>query len=180
MSGRRRLRKPKPSSLPSSPIVSEAASIVPPDAPEFFIRYAENDDDIIAIHQFLLFITPPVLRCPLDPLKVLHEVIRITRDEVALMLIHKGLLVGSMGIIRPTWWYGDGEFLADRWHFVLPQHDSTEGSQLLMDEALKLGELAGLEFIHQGRIRQGKKGAARMMPRVYLPESDNVTSGGLN
>lgn len=133
---------------------------------------------MVAIHQFLLVVAQPAMRCPVNIVKSLEEVIRVVRDEVALMLIHNDVMVGTMGIINPTWWYGDGGFLTDRWHFVLPAFDNTPGSALLMDEAVKLAEAAGLEFIHQGRIRQGKKSVLRMMPRAYGGESVTIESGG--
>lgn len=129
---------------------------------------------MVAIHQFLLVVAKPALRCPVNVVKSLQEVIRVVRDEVALMLVRDGRMIGTMGIINPTWWYGDGAFLTDRWHFVLPEFDSTPESALLLDEAVKIAESAGLEFIHQGRVRQGKNGVLRMMPRVYGGDSGTV------
>lgn len=142
------------------------------------MRFAESEPDMVAIHRFLLVVAQPALLCPVNVEKSLLEVIRVVRDEAALMLIHNGIMVGTMGIIRPTWWYGDADFLVDRWHFVLPAFDGTPSSAMLMDEALKLAELAGLDFIHQGRIRRGKRGVLRMMPRVFDPESGKVESEG--
>jgi hypothetical protein len=161
------------------PTVSEAVSIAPPSEPVISIRYAETASDVDHIHQFLMIVAKPAARCPMNDEKIKEEVKRIAlSDGVALMLIVDGWMVGTMGIINPTWWYGDEGFLADRWHFVLPKFDSSEASALLMDEAIKVAQEAGLEFIHQGRIRQGKKGVLRMMPRVYSPESDTVTIEG--
>lgn len=131
-----------------------------------------------AIHQFLLVVAVPVLQCPVNGLKSLQEIIRVTRDEVALMLVRDGHLIGTMGIINPTWWYGDGAFLTDRWHFVLPEFDTTPEAELLLDEAIKIAAAAGLKFYHQGRIRQGKRGVLRLMPRVYDGESDMMQGQG--
>lgn len=116
-------------------------------------------------------------RCPIEPLKSLQEIIRVARDEVALMLMKGDLLVGTMGVMEFTWWYGEASVLTDRWHAVLPEYDSTPASALLMDEAIAIAGGAGKDFIHQGKIRLGKKGVLRMMPRIFLPESDTVTMG---
>ncbi len=127
---------------------------------------------MIAIHRFLLIVAQPAMRCPVNPEKSLHEIIRVTKYEAAIMAIHNGLLVGTMGIIKPDWWYGDGEFLTDRWHFVLPEFMHHPIAGMMMDEALSIAKSADLEFIHQGKIREAKKGAARMMPRVHTPSED--------
>ena len=130
------------------------------------------------MHQFLLVVARPALQCEVNVVKSLQEIIRVTNEEVALMLIVDGRLVGTMGIINHTWWYGDAGFLTDRWHFVLPEFDHTEASAALFDEALKVAEAAGLKFYHQGRIRQGKNGVMRLTPRVYGGESATIEAQG--
>lgn len=118
-----------------------------------------------------MIVAQPALMCPIDPIKSLNEIIRVTKFEAALMAVHNGIMVGTMGIIKPTWWYGDGEFLTDRWHFVLPSFQHTPTSDALFNEAKEIASMAGLTFIHQGKIRGAKQGVARMMPRAYPPES---------
>ena len=85
------------------------------------------------------------------------------------MAIVDGFLVGTLGVIRPTWWYGHGQFLTDRWHFVLPEHKHGPVDEALMREARMLADDAGLEFIDQGKVRE-RRGKLLMMPRVYTPE----------
>lgn len=143
------------------------------------IRYAETEQDMVAMHEFLLVVARPAMQCEVNVVKSLQEIIRVTREEVALMLVREGRLIGTMGIINPTWWYGDAGFLTDRWHFVLSAFDHTPDSALLLDEAIKLADQAGLKFYHQGRIRQGKKGEMRLMPRVYGGESRTVEPQGV-
>lgn len=136
------------------------------------VRYAETDDDVIAIHQFLLVIAQPAMRCPVNAEKSLMEIIRVAKEEVAMMAIRDGHLIGTLGVMQATWWYGDGEFLTDRWHFVLPGERHGEADRMLMAEAAAISDAAGLEFIDQGKIRQrGNKNLFLMMPRVYSPPS---------
>ena len=126
---------------------------------------------MVAIHRFLLVVAQPAMRCPVGIEKSLREVIRVARDEAAIMLMRGDMLIGTMGVMRATWWYGDGAFLTDRWHFCLPAVMNTPEAELLIEEAKAIGRIAGLEFIHQGKIRAAKNGVSRMMPRAYSPES---------
>lgn len=139
------------------------------------IRYAETDDDVIAMHRFLLVVAQPAMQCPVDAQDSLLEIIRVTKEEVALMAIRNGLLVGTMGLISPSWWYNTKcRFLADRWHFVLPELHHGDVNAALIDEARKIAADAGLQFIHQGKIRE-KGGHKLMMPRSYSPPSLQIT-----
>lgn len=130
---------------------------------------------MIAIHRFLLMVAMPAMLCPVNPVKSLQEVIRVAKYEAAIMAIVGGNLVGTMGIIRPTWWYGDEDFLTDRWHFVLPNLWHSPVNDLLLEEAFAIADAAGLKFIHQGKIRE-RNGKRMMMPRVYVPESATVST----
>jgi hypothetical protein len=115
-----------------------------------------------------LLVAQAAMRCPVNAVKSLHEIIRVAKFEAAIMVLHDGMLVGTMGVIKPTWWYGDGAFLTDRWHFVLPDFMHSEAASVLFAEAKAIAAAAGLEFIHQGKIRGEKGGVLRMRPTVYL------------
>ena len=122
------------------------------------------------MHRFLLIVAQPAMRCPVDVVRSLEEVIRVTKEEAALMAILDGKLVGTMGLIKPSWWYGNGTdgFLTDRWHFCLPQYFNGPVNDALINEAKAIASAAGIEFIHQGKARE-RNGIVRMMPRVYPP-----------
>jgi hypothetical protein len=126
------------------------------------------------MHRFLLIVAKPAMRCAPNPEKSLLEIIRVTKYEAAIMAIRDGMLVGTMGIIKPTWWYGDGEFLTDRWHFVLPHLWHSDVNKALMAEATSIAEMAGLEFIHQGKLRV-RKGIGLMMPEIINDQSEGNT-----
>lgn len=147
--------------------------LVPAVEPE--IRYASTDEEICAIHRFLMVVAEQAgaLRCPINVEKSLLEIIRVAKFEAAIMVMHGEMMIGTMGIIQPRWWYGDADFLTDRWHFVLPAFMHTPSAELLMIEAKSIGKLAGLEFIHNGKLRTGKDGVLRRMPKVYLADSVN-------
>lgn len=164
---RRRRRQISPQFLqPSSKTSSEAVAPNPPDG-EVVIRMAETDDDVIAMHKFLLMVARPAMRCsPGNGQKSLIEIIRVTKYEAALMAIKGGMLVGTMGVMKASWWYGDGEFLTDRWHFVLPQLWHSDVNRDLIAMAKGIAEEAGLEFIHQGKLKE-RNGDLFMMPKLY-------------
>lgn len=145
-----------------------------PDAEAITLHYAETDDDVIAIHQFLLVVAAPAMRCPVDALASLQEIIRVASEDVAIMAIQDGHLVGTLGLVRMAWWYNPGhDFMADRWNFVLPQLRNGDVGRLLEQEAQMIADEAGLEFINQGKIR-GKRGRLMLMPRSSRPESSNL------
>lgn len=99
-------------------------------------------------------------------MKSLEEVARIVRYEAAIMLLSGEELIGTIGLMRPAWWYGDASFLTDRWHFVRPEWDGTEASEALLAEAEAIAVGAGLEFFHQGRARKRRPGVYFMWPRI--------------
>lgn len=107
---------------------------------------------------------------PVDPVASLHEVFRVAAQEAALMAVMDGYLVGTMGIIKHSWWYNPAhDFLTDRWHFVLPQYRHGLVDRALEDEALAIGAAAGIPFINQGKLRRRKNGSYLMMPILHPP-----------
>lgn len=177
MSRRRRQRTSRQFSPPSSTIAAEVVKTEPlklVEAHDPYIHYPiGTDEEICAIHRFLMVVAEPVLQCPINVVKSLDEIIRVVKFEAAIMVMHGETMVGTMGIIRPTWWYGDADFLTDRWHFVMPAFMHTPTAALLMTEALEIARIAGLKFLHNGKIRAGKDGVLRLMPKIYTPQSDN-------
>ena len=163
MSQAQRSPTPSPSSQPSSQTSSTADQPRPVE-----LRYAETEVDAVEIHRFLVKVAGPVLRCEVDIVKSLMEVLRVVQQEAALMLMDGDELVGTMGIMKVTWWYGAGEFMTDRWHFALPG----QPSEALLDEAVEIAHAAGLDFIHQGKIRE-RKGIYRGRPTLYAVEKED-------
>jgi hypothetical protein len=95
------------------------------------------------------------------------EVLRVVQQEAALMLFAGEKLVGTMGIMKVTWWYGAGEFMTDRWDFALPGHDG----KLMLEEAKRIAGAAGLEFWHNGKGRE-RTGVHRRRPTIYVVEKE--------
>lgn len=134
---------------------------------------------MIAIHRFLLVVARPALLCPINPVKSLNEIIRVTKEEVALMAMRGDMLVGTLGLIRPVWWYGDDSFLTDRWNFCVDAEKHDGAGALLDDEAKAIARAAELKFVNQGKIRRQKHGNNFLMfPRltceadIFSPEGN--------
>lgn len=133
---------------------------------------------MIAIHRFLLAVAGPRLLAPVNVVKSFQEVIRVARDEVAIMAMRGDVLVGTLGLIKPVWWYSDEAFLTDRWNFVI-ETEKHDGAGLVLDaEAKAIAAAAGLKFINQGKIRPMKDGSYIAFPRVFSPEPDIYTPQG--
>jgi hypothetical protein len=117
-------------------------------------------------------------RGPVDPVKSLYEIIRVAKEEAAIMAVQNNVLIGTMGIIKPTWWFGDGQFLTDRWDAILPEHHHDETRTLLMNEVKAIADQTGLKFIHSGKIRDMKDGTAMQFPRMYTPIAPDTPTIG--
>lgn len=108
------------------------------------IRYAETDADVIAIHEFLCVVAGPTLPGPIDHKDSATEIWRVARESVAIMAISEERLVGTIGLIRPTfWWNAKLPFLANRWAFALP---GSRAWKPMLREATAIAVASGLEL----------------------------------
>jgi hypothetical protein len=165
---------------PSSPIASEAVKapqLKLVEKPETIIRYAETDEELCAIHRMLLIVLAPQMRCKVNPVKSLLEIIRVAKENVAIVAMQGDMMVGTLGIIDPTWWYGDDRFLTERWLAVADPAHHSDVYRMLLDEARKISADAGIEFILQGKIRRGKDGLMHYLPKAYPVESAMMAEG---
>jgi len=154
MSYRRRRRTSRPSSPPLSPTSRPAASTAPA-RPDFVVRAAESDDDVAAIHAFLLAVSGPALLAPVDPADSRAEVYRVVHEEAAFVATVDGAIVGTLGIVMVPWWYNRAaQFLTDRWCFVAPAYRHAGVFSGLLAEADALAASVGLTFIFNGKSRR--------------------------
>lgn len=108
------------------------------------IRYAESDNDVVAIHRFLCVVAGPMLPGPIDHKDSAVEVWRVVNHDVALMAMRDGLLVGTMGIVAPKqWWNEKLSFLANRWLFVIP---GSRSFKPMLKEAVAIAKASDLEL----------------------------------
>ena len=114
------------------------------DDAEVSVVYASTDDDVIGIHKFLVAVAGPTLPYPIDHRNSVTEIWRVVSHDVALMAMKGNQLVGTLGLIRPDFWYSDrGGFLANRWLFTLPN----EGAGWpLLREARSIAVASNLEL----------------------------------
>lgn len=133
------------------------------------VRFAETDQDIVAIHGFLCVVAGPNLPGPIEPTKSATEVWRVVTQECALMALRDGKLVGTLGIIKPDYWWGDVQFLVNRWFFALP---GLRAGRALLREGEKIARDAGLELhiLDETRARYVifNRDRRRDMPNPFL------------
>lgn len=136
------------------------------------MRYAQSDQDIVAIHQFLLVVAGPTLPGPVDAQKSAIEVWRVTTNDVALMAICDDKLVGTLGLICPTHWWSDLKFLANRFFFCLP---GSQAWKPLLKEARAIAVASDMELHvyseQRGKITIFNKNINRQSPLANSPNS---------
>lgn len=115
-----------------------------PDQLGLVVRYAESDDDVVAIHRFLCVVAGPTLPGSIDPKDSATEVWRVVNHDVALMAMRDDRLVGTIGIVNPPfWWNTKIKFLANRWCHAL----AGAGALLpLLREATAIAKASNLEL----------------------------------
>lgn len=137
------------------------------------MRYAEGDEDIVTIHRFLCTTALSAALCPINLRKSLNEVIHVVRESVALMAFVDEQFAGTLGLIMPDWWYGDGKFMADRWFFVAPGMENTGVGAALLGEAAAIAFSTGVPLIIHGRMHRRAKAAGNgihfMRPVTIFP-----------
>jgi hypothetical protein len=107
------------------------------------LRFAETDEDVVAIHAFLCIVAGPMLPGPIDPQKSATEVWRIVNQECAIMACDGALVVGSLGIIKVDPWWGNKKYLVNRWFHALPAQGI---GALLLYEGDRFAKEVGLEL----------------------------------
>jgi GNAT superfamily N-acetyltransferase len=137
-----------------SPTSRPAASTAPA-RPDFVVRAAASDDDVAAIHAFLLAVSGPALLAPVDPVDSRAEVYRVVHEEAAFVATVDGAIVGTLGIVMVPWWYNRAaQFLTDRWCFVAPAYRHAGVFPGLLAEADALAAVTGVPFIFNGKARR--------------------------
>jgi GNAT superfamily N-acetyltransferase len=135
------------------------------------IRPAGSEEDAVAIHRFLCAVAPPVLHCPIDAEKSFAEVRRVVGERdygFAYLACAGGAIVGTIGAIFVSWWYGDDHFFTDRWFFTLPGH-RWAGPRLLA-EADAIARAVGVPLIVNLKQRR-TTGAVTFVKPLLLGET---------
>lgn len=126
--------------------------------PPFEVRYADTSADAIAIFNFVATVSGPRRFCDINPKKASREIERVVKDKsygFALMAEHpeNKELLGTMGIIMPTWWYGDDYFATDRWFFIIPILAHMGIGTGLLAEAAAMAKRMEIPLIVNGKPR---------------------------
>jgi hypothetical protein len=155
---------------------------------DLVVRFAQSDADVVAIHRFLLVVAGPTLPGPVDGKESAIEVWRVVDPPspdnprppsgygFALMAMRGNLMVGTLGVINPRFWWNPAlGFFASRWFFTIPgQH----AAKPLLSEAKSVAIGAGLE-LHiyneaRGTITIFNKSKTRSEINPLLPAPQQV------
>lgn len=151
------------SSAPSSQISSAAAP-----AARFEIGFAEDTDaQAQELHRFLCVISAPALLAPINAADSMNGVLDVLRDGFAVTARLNGHLIGSLGIVRVSFWYNhDAKFMTDRWLFAYPDfHHAGVGTGMIA-EAQAIAYRAGIPLVINGHQKRRGNGIAFTHPQA--------------
>ena len=140
------------------------------------IRPAESEEDATRIFRFLCAVAAPVLHCPINADKSFAEILRVVRERdygFAYLALEDERLVGTLGAIFVSWWYGDDHFFADRWFFALP-FNRWAGPRLLA-EADAIARAVGVPLIVN--LKQRRTTAAATFVKPLLLGETRIANG---
>jgi len=141
---------------------------------DILIRYAQSDDDVINTHRFLCVVAGPTLPGAIDPQKSAVEVWRVVNHDVALMAIRDDKLVGTLGLMCVTPWWGATQYLCNRWFFCLP---GSRAWRPLLKEAKAIAVGSEMEFHliseERGKITIFNRSPKRRPQKPSLANSPN-------
>jgi GNAT superfamily N-acetyltransferase len=127
--GRGRAARPRPS-------FETAASPPPQDegAPAVTIRFAQTDDDIVAIHRFMIaHAAAEMAEAEVDALIYMRTIHDTVREGAGLIAMIDGAIAGYLGLWKSQYDYSKASFLHDRGFYVLPAHRGAVGAALLQE-----------------------------------------------
>jgi hypothetical protein len=85
-------------------------------------RVGDDEESVKALFEFILPMSREVALAPVDIQNALANCYRTIADGSTFRAVENGEIVGSLGLARNAYWYGNGEefFLIDRWLYVRP------------------------------------------------------------
>lgn len=111
------------------------------------IRAANSDEDVIAIHAFMLaHAAAEMAEATVDAELYMETIYSTVRDGAGLMAIVEDRLVGYLGLWESRHDYSRETFLRDRGFFVLPEYRGGPVGRMLIQEARGIAASAGLHL----------------------------------
>lgn len=168
--GRRRNRRRKAQGSPAMPAASAQNMELAPaqaadEAPALTIMAPRGDNDIIAIHRFMMAnAADEMAEAAVDPVAYMATIYQTAQDGAALMAILDDELVGYLGLWKSRYDYSQESFLHDRGFFVLPQYRGGDVGRALLAEAKGIAQHAGLNLkiidTNPTKARRARRGLA--------------------
>jgi GNAT superfamily N-acetyltransferase len=110
-------------------LVAPGHAVAPP-----LIRIAQTDDDIVAIHRFMVaHAAAEMAEAEVDALIYMRTIHDTVREGAGLIAIVNGEIAGYLGLWKSRYDYSKAFFLHDRGFYVLPAHRGAVGAALLQE-----------------------------------------------
>lgn len=133
----------------------------------------DSPGEAIELHLFLCVVAQPVLHAQIDANDSMAGVLNVLKDGFAITARINNEIVGSLGIIRASFWYNHAaHFMTDRWFFTYSafraggEHAGLRVGQIMLAEAHAIAAQAGLPMIINGHQKPRGTGVTFTRPRV--------------
>jgi GNAT superfamily N-acetyltransferase len=135
------------------------------EAPAVTIRIAQTDDDIVAIHRFMIgHAAAEMAEAKIDALIYMRTIHDTVREGAGLMAMIGGAIAGYLGLWKSQYDYSKAYFLHDRGFYVLPAHRGVAGAALLQEARAiaQEGELT-LKIIDTNPNKQRRRAVTQIL-----------------
>jgi GNAT superfamily N-acetyltransferase len=105
------------------------------------IRFAQSDDDIVAIHRFMIaHAAAEMAEAEVDALIYWRTIQDTVREGAGLIAMIDGKIAGYLGLWKSRYDYSKAFFLHDRGFYVLPAHRGGAVGAALLQEARAIAQ----------------------------------------
>jgi hypothetical protein len=119
---------------PQDEVLRDADLRSAPQDAAISIRIAQSDDDIVAIHRFMIAnAAGEMAEAEVDTLIYWRTIHDTVTEGAGLMAIMDGEIAGYLGLWKSQYDYSQASFLHDRGFYVLPAHRGAVGAALLRE-----------------------------------------------
>lgn len=104
-------------------------------------------EDISAMMRLMPIMAEEIAVTPVDPEKVKQKMLAVIEGGFVINAFLEGELVGSLGIVKDSFWYSSEPIMLELWTFVAPRHRHSRVVFYLLKSAKQAAHLLGMKLV---------------------------------